>query len=127
MKKVGFIFCFILLFILAGCVSNPKTLEQGTYYCTNVPDKSTQYIHINLTDSTFYIGGDTFSSYREQGTIKVENGKLFASSEASTYVFEIKNNKTLILIENAETFPLYLHKNAKFILKNEDFKNAPSS
>ncbi len=105
MKKilVLLIAAFSLL-LLIGCNSNESTpaLLAGNYVAVgDYEEMLTPYFFVNTEKNEFTFGCGVAMSYAEFGTYEVENEELIAASQRSTYRFEIKDEKTLVWLENA--------------------------
>ncbi|MGN0453274.1 MAG: hypothetical protein ACI4GZ_05690 [Ruminococcus sp.] len=79
------------------------------------------YLSLNTAESTFTIGQSLLSSYLEKGLYSISDGKITAISENTTFVFEIADSDTLVLIDNGGTEKMELPVDTKFVY-DEDFK-----
>lgn len=119
MKRLTlFISCLLFLFACAGCHSNnyDEVLNSGNYYIVgDYEEHLTPYLWLNTEDNTFYLGPGSIVSYAENGSFDVKDGKVIAISQSTTFVFEIKDSKTLILIDNGDNEFFKLPENAEFV------------
>lgn len=101
-----FLVGLILLLMLSGCRSEAM-VSSGTYYaqrmeCNFEGQTLTirPYLGINAEDQSFYLSSSAFMSSAETGTYQIKNSKLIAETQNTTLVFEIKDPKTLILVDD---------------------------
>lgn len=118
--KRFFILTFCLLFLLAfvGCNSSKseEKLISGTYYMQGDFDEGlTPYVSLSLEDGGFAMGAGSTVSFQAQGSFSIEGNSLVATTQISTFVFEIKDSKTLILIDNGDNEFFQLKENTEFI------------
>ena len=118
--KRFFILTFFLLFLLAfvGCNSSKseEKLISGTYYMSGDFDEGlTPYVSLSLEDGGFAMGAGSIVSLQAQGSFSVEGNSLVATTQISTFVFEIKDSKTLILIDSGDNEFFQLKENTEFI------------
>ena len=118
--KRFFILTFCLLFLLAfvGCNSSEseEKLISGTYYMSGDFDEGlTPYVSLSLEDGAFAMGTGSIVSLQAQGSFSVEGNSLVATTQISTFVFEIKDSKTLILIDSGDNEFFQLKENTEFI------------
>ncbi len=118
--KRFFILTFCLLFLLAfvGCNSSKseEKLISGTYYMSGDFDEGlTPYVSLSLEDCGFAMGAGSIVSFQARGSFRVEGSSLVATTPISTFAFEIKNSKTLILIDNGDNEFFQLKENTEFI------------
>ena len=79
----------------------------------------TPYLRINAEDNTFSLGQGAIVSYAERGSFEIQNGKVVATSQSATYIFEIKDSKTLILVDSGANEFFKLPENVAFILSED--------
>ena len=118
--KRFFILTFCLLFLLTfvGCNSSKseEKLISGTYYMSGDFDEGlTPYVSLSLEDGGFAMGAGSIVSLQAQGSFGVEGNSLVATTQISTFVFEIKDSKTLILIDSGDNEFFQLKENTEFI------------
>ena len=118
--KRFFILTFCLLFLLTfvGCNSSKseEKLISGTYYMSGDFDEGlTPYVSLSLEDGGFAMGAGSIVSLQAQGSFSVEGNSLVATTQISTFVFEIKDLKTLILIDSGDNEFFQLKENTEFI------------
>ncbi len=106
------------MFSVAACGSN-TSVKNGIYYmvCENefgmVPN-----IRLSLEDSSCSLSGGLAMSYSEHGNFEIHEGKLIVYSQTTTYVFEILDDDTLVLIDNGNG-GIILSDNSKFIYSKD--------
>ena len=127
MKRVIlFITCAFFLFAAAGCLANNSddtlsydTLSSGMYYIVgNYEEYWTPYVYVNTEDNTFRLGEGSMFSYALPGSFEIVDGKIVTTSDNMTFVFEIKDSKTLILVDRGDN-PFNLPENSKFVFCEE--------
>ena len=119
MKRI-FIFalCLIHVLLFVGCnsVETEENLTSGTYYMVgDFEEGLTPYVSLSLEDGGFAMGAGSVVSFQAQGSFSVEGNSLVAKTQISTFVFEIKDSKTLILIDNGDNEFFQLKENTEFI------------
>lgn len=108
----------IVLLVCVGCSSNSDTiaLSSGIYYAEgDYEEELTPYVSLSLKDGGFAMGAGSIVSFQVQGSFSVEGNSLVATTQISTFVFEIKDSKTLILIDNGDNEFFQLKENTEFI------------
>lgn len=114
--------CLIILSACVGCSSNGDrvTLTSGNYYADgDYEEMMTPYLWLDTEEHTFSMGAGSVISYAENGTYQVEDGKIVATSQSTTFVFEIKNSKTLILIDNGDNDYFKIPLGTEFVYSTE--------
>lgn len=123
MKQYTYILvCIFLIFAIVGCSSNNDTitLASGNYYIVgDYEEHMTPYLWIDAEEHTFSLGAGSIISYAERGSFEINEGKLVATSQSTTFVFEIKDNKTLILIDSGDDEYFKLPSNSEFVYSEE--------
>lgn len=116
---VLFSICLSIFLVLVGCNTNPSNdvdLLSGTYFKDGAyAEVETPYLHLDFENNSFRFGQSMVMSYAEGGTFKIEAGKLIAESQSATFVFEIKNAKTLVLIDSGDSEIFQESEGSKFI------------
>ena len=99
MKKFMIILLTLnLLFGLVGC--NSINLESGYYYVGGEYEEfATPYVKLNFDDNSFSFGEGTLLSYAERGSFEIKGERITASTQNTTFVFEIKDSSSIILID----------------------------
>ena len=114
--------CLIVLFTCVGCSSNSDnvTLTSGNYYAVGDYEKMmTPYLWLDTENHTFSMGEGSVISYAENGTYQVEDGKIFATSQSTTFVFEIKDKDTLVLTNNGNNEYFKIPINTEFVFSKD--------
>ncbi len=123
-KKLSllFIIFFTLILCLIGCQpqNNTPTLSAG-FYCTPTVDESSNpaYISLDTEKNEFVFGASITMSYAEYGTYTIKKDKLIAVSQNATFTFEVKDEKTLVLIDKGTDEYFKFPVGTQFILKEE--------
>ena len=100
MKKFMIIFLAstLLLFGLVGC--NSISLKSGYYYVDGEYEEfATPYVKLNFDDNSFAFGEGTILSYAERGRFQIKGERITASTQNTTFIFEIKDSSSIILID----------------------------
>ena len=123
MKKIiGGIMCLSVLLVCTGCVSvSETTLTSGYYYAEGTfTTEATPYVYLYFDDNCFTMGQSRIFSFAATGSFVIIGNRLIAKTQTGTYVFEIKDSETLLLVidENNENFGL--SKNTKFVFCNDE-------
>ena len=93
MKKFMIILLALtLLFGLVGC--NSINLKSGYYYVGGEYEEfATPYVKLNFDDNSFAFGEGTILDYAERGSFQIKGEKITASTQNTTFIFEIKDFK----------------------------------
>ena len=120
MKKILVaILCFGFLFCLVGCTST--TLKSGYYYLVGEYEAfDTPYVKISFDDHSFSFGEGTILSYAERGNFKVKGEMITASTQNTTFVFEIKDASSIILIDCGNYEPFAKYEGLEFVYHSEN-------
>lgn len=95
--------CFLTLLSAVGCSSDTTPVLSGNYYAVGDYDEMlTPYLSLDTDNSKFSFGAGSIVSVALYGSYKITDGKLIATSRDTTFEFEIKDNNTLVLIDNGE-------------------------
>lgn len=116
--------CLILLASFVGCNAdnNTTSLRSGDYYAVgDYEEMLTPYLFLNADENEFALGPGTIMSYAEIGTYKEVEGKIIATSQSTTFQFDIKDENTLILIDTGDSESFKTLLNTQFVF-SEDFK-----
>ena len=123
MKKtvVAFLFVIVAVSFVAcqNAQSDPCELPSGTYYMVGeFEELMTPYLALNFEDHTFRMGAGSLVSYEEHGSFIVSDNRITATSQSTVFVFEIKDNNTLILVDNGDNEYFMMPENAEYIFRN---------
>ena len=104
MKRIIYCLIFLLtLFSFVGCGSDTTPILSGSYYAVGDYEKMlTPYLWLDTNENKFSLGAGSVVSYAENGSHKILDGKIIATSQSTTFEFEIKDKNTLILIDNGD-------------------------
>ena len=125
MKRViSFFICLILLISFFGCnTDNDSTLlHSGNYYAVgDYEEMLTPYVWLDIEQNKFSFGAGSVVSYAERGIYEVVDGVIIATSQSTTFKFDIVDKNTLILIDNGDNEYFKTPINTQFIF-SEDLK-----
>ncbi|MBQ9106621.1 MAG: hypothetical protein IJY56_01875 [Clostridia bacterium] len=122
MKKLAL--CLVCLIILCATAckadnSHPD-LRSGTYYMSGYFESGSRpYITLSLEDDTFRMGEGQILSFSEFGSFEIAENNLIVKARFTTFTFEIKDSKTLILIDNGNGETFDFAENSEFIFSND--------
>ena len=125
MKRVVLIaaaVCLAVVLAMPGCGADhpDDALSSGTYYAVgDYEETATPYLYLNADDQSFVMGLGIAVSYAEAGSFTVGAGKMTAVSQSTTYVFKIKDPKTLILIDIGDNGYFHFMENTKFVMGDD--------
>ena len=88
------IMAFLLLF--TGC-DKTSNLASGYYFAAG--DYKSPYVQLDAEEREFTLCEGLLVSYAEIGTYRIRDGKLIASTQNTTFQFEIKDANTLELVK----------------------------
>ena len=109
----AFSMCLILASILTGC--NSINLESGYYYkIGNYGEYTTPYVELNFDDNSFAFGEGSILSYAERGNFAIIGERIIATTQNTTFVFEIKDSSSIILIDCGEYEAFTEHEGSEF-------------
>jgi len=123
MKRVAVLFLAMFIAIgLTACQktqSDPCDLSSGTYYMVGeFEEMMTPYLYLNFDDYTFSMGAGLLVSYAEIGSFVVEENKITATSQSTTFVFEIKDKNALVLVDNGDDEYFKMPEKAEFVFRD---------
>ena len=123
MKRAVFIAaCFAFLLAMTGCGSDRRdvVLSSGTYYAVgDYEELLTPYLILNTDDQSFMLGAGAVFSYAEMGSFTTKENKVIAVSQDTTFTFEIKDSKTLVLIGSGDNDYFKLPEKTEFVLSGD--------
>ena len=123
MKRV--LCCFICLAVLCFCIgchskNNDFPLRTGNYYAVgNYEEMLTPYLCLLTDKKEFSFGPGSIISYAERGTYKIIDGTVIATSQTTTFQFEIEDKNTLILIDNGNNEYFKIPVNTQFVFSKD--------
>ena len=79
----------------------------------------TPYLWIDTDKNEFSLGAGSIISYAERGTYEIADGKVIATSQSTTFEFEMKDNTTLVLIDNGDNEYFKLPINTQFVYSED--------
>ena len=107
------------ILMLVGCNSETPKLCNEQYNAVGDYDEfMTPYIKLDTDKNEFRLCSSAIVSYSEYGTYKETKGTLIATTQNTTFAFEIKNEKTLVLIDNGGYVNLQIPINTQFVFNN---------
>ncbi len=115
-RTIGCLICLWILFSFAGCNSDTRHVCSGNYYAVgDYEDMLTPYLWIDADKHEFILGAGSIISYAERGTYEIADGKVIATSQSTTFEFEMKDHTTLVLIDNGDNEYFKLPINTQFV------------
>ena len=121
-RIVCFLICLLMLFSFVGCDSDTTPVLSGSYYAVgDYEEMLTLYLSLDTDNNEFRFGAGSVVSYVEYGSYKIADGKIIATSQSTTFKFEIKDKNTLVLIDNGDNDYFKIPVNTQFIY-SEDLK-----
>ena len=118
MKRLIFLLlCAAMFLTCAGCAvqETGEEVKDGCYYLVGdleEPIKPNLWLYTD--NRTFYMSAGPLFSYAEKGEYTIEGSKLIATSQTTVFVFEIKDENTLILVDNGDNDYFKLPVNGEF-------------
>ena len=113
-----FVLCFLFLSSLVGCSSTD--LKSGYYFLVgDYEEHTTPYVIINFEDNSFSFGNALIQSYAERGSFTVKGEKITATTQNTTFVFEIIDPSSIILIDCGEYKPFADYMGLEFAYSND--------
>jgi len=121
MKRIiCFLICLLMLFSFVGCDSDTTPVLSGSYYAVgDYEEMLTPYLWIDTDKNEFALGAGSIISYAEHGTYEIADGKVIATSQSTTFEFEIKDNNTLVLIDNGDNEYFKIPINTQFVYSED--------
>ena len=117
-QLAALILCVALLCACAGCGASEPAMEvkDGCYFLAgDYEEFTTPYLWLHTEDQTFYHGAGTIYSYAERGSYEIEGNRLIATSQRTTFVFEILDENTLIVVGNGDSGAFRPPENGEFV------------
>ena len=114
--------CLFMLFSFVGCNSDTTPVLSGNYYAVgDYEEMLTPYLWLDTNENKFSLGPGSVVSYAENGSYIILDSKIIATSQSTTFEFEIKDKYTLVLVDNGENDFFKIPINTQFIY-SEDLK-----
>ena len=122
MRKLSLLFLTMIVAVsLVACQnthSDPCELPSGTYYMVGeFEEMMIPYLYLNFDDYTFSMGAGALVTYAECGSFVVKENKITATSQSTVFVFGIKDNNTLILVDNGDNEYFKMPNNSEYVLR----------
>ncbi|MEE1198414.1 MAG: hypothetical protein U0K54_04630 [Acutalibacteraceae bacterium] len=119
-RMICCLICLLILFSFAGCNSDTSHVCSGSYYAVgDYEEMLTPYLWIDTDKNEFALGAGSIISYAEYGTYEIADGKVIATSQSTTFEFEIKDNNTLVLIDNGDNEYFKIPINTQFVYSED--------
>ena len=119
-RMICCLICLLILFSFAGCNSDTSHVRSGSYYAVgDYEEMLTPYLWIDTDKNEFALGAGSIISYAEHGTYEIADGKVIATSQSTTFEFEIKDNNTLVLIDNGDNEYFKIPINTQFVYSED--------
>ena len=114
--------CLLMLFSFVGCNSDTTPVLSGNYYVKgDFEEGLTPYVSLSLDDNTFSMGAGSLVSFAANGSFTIEENTLVATTQIATFVFNIADSNTLVLVDNGGNDFFKIPINTQFIY-SEDLK-----
>ena len=111
--------CLVFLFLFVGCNSNTTPVLSGIYYVKgDFEEGLTPYVSLSLDDNTFSMGAGSLVSFSANGSFTIEEDTLVATTQIATFVFNITDSNTLVLVDNGDNEYFQLAENSEFVYSN---------
>jgi len=96
----------ILLCSFSACASdNSVPLSSGIYLAVGDYEEGlTPYVRLDTDNSEFSFGPGLLVSYAEHGTYEIDEGKVIAASQNTSFQFDVLDKNTLVLIDNGDSY-----------------------
>ena len=121
-RTICCLICLLMLFSFVGCNSATTSVLSGNYYAVgDYEEMLTPYLWLDINENQFSLGAGSLVSYAENGSYKILDGKIIATSQSTTFKFEIKDKNTLVLVDNGDNDFFKIPINTQFIY-SEDLK-----
>ena len=112
--------CLVMLFLFVGCNSNTTPVLSGIYYVKgDFEEGLTPYVSLSLDDNTFSMGAGSLFSFAANGSFTIEEDTLVATTQIATFVFNITDSNTLVLVDNGDNEYFQLAENSKFVYSDD--------
>ncbi|MBQ2675978.1 MAG: hypothetical protein IJF54_01065 [Clostridia bacterium] len=112
--------CLVMLFLFVGCNSNTTPVLSGIYYVKgDFEEGLTPYVSLSLDDNTFSMGAGSLVSFAANGSFTIEEDTLVATTQIATFVFNITDSNTLVLVDNGDNEYFQLAENSEFVYSND--------
>ena len=123
MKRIiCYLICLLMLFSFVGCDSATTPVLSGSYYAVgDYEEMLTPYLSLDTDNNEFRFGAGSVVSYHEYVSYKIADGNIIATSQSTTFEFEIKDKNTLVLIDNGDNAYFKIPINTQFVY-SEDLK-----
>lgn len=118
--------CTVLICSFTGCDSRNTPVISGNYYAVgDYEEWLTPYLWLDTNNNRFSFGAGAVISYAESGTYEFVDGKLVATSQSTTFTFEITDAKTLVLIDDSDNAYFNIPVGTQFVY-SEDLQSGVS-
>ena len=109
-----------MLFSFVGCNYDTTPVFSGNYYAVgDYEEMLTPYLWLDTNENEFSLGLGSVISYAENGSYKIADGKIIATSQSTTFEFEIKDKNTLVLIDNGDNEYFKIPINTSFVYSKD--------
>ena len=112
--------CLWMLFSFVGCNSDTTLVLSGNYYAVgDYEDFLTPYLYLDPSENRFSLGPGSVISYAEYGTYEIIDSKLIATSQSTTFEFEIIDKNTFVLTDNGNNAYFKIPLNTEFVFSKD--------
>lgn len=112
--------CLLMLFSFVGCNSDTTPVLSGNYYAVGDYEKGlTPYVSLSLDDNTFSMGAGSLFSFAANGSFVIKEDTLVATTQIATFVFDITDSNTLVLVDNGDNEFFQPAENSEFVYSDD--------
>ena len=119
-RRICCLICLLMLSSFVGCNSDTTPVLSGNYYAVgNYEEGLTPYVSLSLDDNTFSMGAGSLVSFAANGSFVIKEDSLVATTQIATFVFDITDSNTLVLVDNGNNEFFQPAKNLEFVYSDE--------
>ena len=110
--------CLLLILGCVGCNfdNNTPILNHGNYYADgDFEEGLTPYVSLTLDEISFRMGAGDLVSFQAYGSFEINGNELIATTQLAIFVFEIKDPKTIVLIDSGDNEYFQFPENTQFV------------
>ena len=109
-----------MFFSFVGCNSDTPPVPSGIYYVKgDFEEGLTPYVFLSLDDNTFSMGAGSLVSFAANGSFTIEEDTLVATTPIATFVFNIADSNTLVLVDNGDNEYFQLAEDSEFVYSDD--------
>lgn len=110
--------CLIVALSFVGCnsIKNEEDLISGTYYMVGDFEEGLRpYVWLSVENRDFSMGAGSIISFAANGSFTIKEDTLVATTQIATFVFNITDSNTLVLVDNGDNEFFQLAENSTFV------------